>query len=228
MGLVSLQLMRLVSLIFRLFPAKSNRSNRKRLRITSVQVLIGATLSGPELTAIQEGFVYKTLYRLKKDSIEFHLLNPPEESSFFLLSLIMKFFAALIALPCVALAATLSWDTTFDNNGTSLTTVACSDGMNGLITRGFTTFGSLKNFPNIGAVPAIMDWNSSSCGTCWNVTYTNGQGGQKSINVLGIDIGHGNFNVAKAAMNNLTNNQADQLGRVHIDAVRIAASNCGL
>ena len=87
MGLVSLQLMRLVSLIFRLFPAKSNRSNRKRLRITSVQVLIGATLSSPELTAIQEGFVYKTLYRLKKDSIEFHLLNPPEESSFFLLSL---------------------------------------------------------------------------------------------------------------------------------------------
>lgn len=140
----------------------------------------------------------------------------------------MKFFAALIALPGVAFATSLSWDPVFDNPGASLDTVACSDGMNGLITRGYTTFGSLKIFPNIGAVPAITDWNSTSCGTCWNVTYTNGQGAQKSINILGIDIGHGSFNVAKAAMNNLTDNQADQLGRINVGAVPIAASNCGL
>lgn len=140
----------------------------------------------------------------------------------------MKFFAALIALPAVTFATSLSWDPVFDNPNASLDTVACSDGMNGLITRGYTTFGSLENFPNIGAIPAITDWNSTNCGTCWNVTYTNGQRVQKSINILGIDIGHGSFNVAKAAMNNFTDNQADQLGRINVEAVQIAASNCGL
>jgi len=140
----------------------------------------------------------------------------------------MKFFAALIALPAVTFATSLSWDPVFDNPNASLDTVACSDGMNGLITRGYTTFGSLENFPNIGAIPAITDWNSTNCGTCWNVTYTNGQRVQKSINILGIDIGHGFFNVAKAAMNNFTDNQADQLGRINVEAVQIAASNCGL
>jgi len=115
----------------------------------------------------------------------------------------MKFFATLAALSAVAFASpsTLSWDNTYDDSGASLATVACSDGSNGLLTRGFTTFGSLPNFPNIGGVPAITGFNSASCGTCWKVTFTNGQGAQKSINVLGIDTGAKGFNVAKAAMN---------------------------
>jgi len=142
----------------------------------------------------------------------------------------MKFFVTLAALSAVVFASpsTLSWDTVYDNGNTSLDVVACSDGSNGLLTRGFTTFGSLKNFPNIGGVPAITDFNSANCGTCWKVTYTNAQGTQKSINILGIDTGEKGFNVAKAAMNTLTNNQADQLGRVDVDAVQIAASSCGL
>jgi len=142
----------------------------------------------------------------------------------------MKFFAALAALCAVAFASpsTLSWDDVYDDSGASLAIVACSDGTNGLLTRGFTTFGSLTNFPNIGGVPAITGFNSASCGTCWKVTYTNSQGVQKSINVLGIDTGAKGFNVAKAAMNTLTNGQADQLGRVDVDAEQIDASNCGL
>jgi len=142
----------------------------------------------------------------------------------------MKFFATLAALSAVAFASpsSLSWDTVYDDVNASLAIVACSDGSNGLLTRGFTTFGSLKNFPNIGGVPAITGFNSAECGTCWKVTYTNGQGTQKSINILGIDTGGKGFNVAKAAMNALTNNQADQLGRVDVDAEQIAASNCGL
>lgn len=186
------------------------------------QFLVGVTLGYADLNAIPEDFVYKSP---EKDRIEFDPPDPLEKKSS--LDTIMK-FAALIALPGVAFATSLSWDTVFDNPGASLATVACSDGMNGLITRGFTTFGSLKNFPNIGAIPAITDWNSTSCGTCWNVTYTNGQGARKSINLLGIDIGHGSFNVAEAAMNNLTGNQADQLGRINVEAVPIAASDCGL
>ena len=146
------------------------------------------------------------------------------------ITIIMKFFVTLAALSAVVFASpsTLSWDTVYDNGNTSLDVVACSDGSNGLLTRGFTTFGSLKNFPNIGGVPAIAGFNSANCGTCWKVTYTNAQGAQKSINILGIDTGEKGFNVAKAAMNTLTNNQADQLGRVDVDAVEIAASSCGL
>lgn len=142
----------------------------------------------------------------------------------------MKFFATLLALPVAVFAAatTLSFDPVYDNKAGDLTTVACSDGANGLITRGFTTFGSLPNFPNIGGAPAVTGWNSSNCGTCWKVTYTNGQGVKKSINVLAIDVGLIGFNVAKAAMDNLTNGQATQLGRVNVDAVQVAASNCGL
>ncbi|KAJ3566584.1 hypothetical protein NP233_g6904 [Leucocoprinus birnbaumii] len=142
----------------------------------------------------------------------------------------MKFFAALLALPAAAFAisTTLSWDDVYDNGATSLNGVACSDGSNGLINRGYSTFGSLPNFPNIGGIPAIAEWNSASCGTCWNVTYINGQGASMSIKVLGIDAGRGAFNVAKAAMNTLTKNQADQLGRVNVNAVQIASSECGL
>ncbi|KAF5344228.1 hypothetical protein D9756_001983 [Leucocoprinus leucothites] len=142
----------------------------------------------------------------------------------------MKFFATLLALPAVVLAVstTLSWDDVYDNANGDLATVACSDGDNGLINRGFSTFGDLPNFPNIGGIPDIQEWDSASCGTCWNVTYVNGQGVSKSIQVLGIDVGGKGFNVAKAAMNTLTNNQADRLGRVNVNAVKIAASSCGL
>ncbi|KAJ3566583.1 hypothetical protein NP233_g6905 [Leucocoprinus birnbaumii] len=142
----------------------------------------------------------------------------------------MKFLATLLVLPAAAFAVstTLSWDSVYDNKSGSMDTVACSDGSNGLENRGFKTFGSLPTFPNIGGIPDITEWNSASCGTCWNVTYVNGQGKSKSITVTGIDVGSKGFNVAQAAMNTLTNNQAVSFGRVNVNAVKIAASNCGL
>lgn len=65
-----------------------------------------------------------------------------------LLSLLVS---AAIAASAVAESDTLRYDTTYDNAGQSLSTVTCSDGTNGLLTKGFTTFGSLPTFPNIGA-----------------------------------------------------------------------------
>ncbi|KAF9453632.1 cerato-platanin-related secreted protein [Macrolepiota fuliginosa MF-IS2] len=142
----------------------------------------------------------------------------------------MKFFAALAIIPAIVSAATvsLSYDETYDASGTSLAVVACSNGSNGLLTQGFTTFGSLHNFPNIGGAPAVTGFNSPACGTCWQVTYTNGKGVKKSINVLAIDVGLAGFNIAKAAMNTLTGGQAVALGRVNVDAVQVAESACGL
>ncbi|TBU50579.1 Cerato-platanin-domain-containing protein [Dichomitus squalens] len=132
---------------------------------------------------------------------------------------------ALLAAVSTTLAATVtvSYDETYDNSDGQLTTVACSDGPNGLITKGFSTFGSLPHFPNIGGAAAVAGWNSAQCGSCWQLTY-NG----KSINVLAIDHTDSGFNVALGALNTLTDNQGVFLGRVNATAKQVAASACGL
>ncbi|KAJ7650376.1 cerato-platanin-related secreted protein [Roridomyces roridus] len=145
----------------------------------------------------------------------------------------MKFtssFFLLAALgPLFALADTVAYDQTYDDASNSLNIVACSDGDQGMEVFGFSTFGSLPKFPLIGAVGAIEGYNSASCGTCWQLTYTNSKGVSKSINVLGIDhAAPGTFNIALEAMNTLTGNQAVQLGRVNVVSKQVAASVCGL
>ncbi|KAF8839856.1 Cerato-platanin [Paxillus ammoniavirescens] len=145
----------------------------------------------------------------------------------------MKFFAiaALATFAAPALAYTVSYDTTYDQGSTSLDEVACSNGSNGLETDGYTTFNSIPNFPYIGGAPQITGWNSASCGTCWTLTYTNTKGVATSINVTAIDVGDAafeGFNISLEAMNVLTNNQAEQLGRVPVTAAQAPASSCGL
>ncbi|KAH9857545.1 immunomodulatory protein [Lenzites betulinus] len=132
-------------------------------------------------------------------------------------------FAALALFVPSALGVTLSYDQAYDNGSSSLATVACSDGANGMLTKGFSTFGSLPHFPNIGGAAAVAGWNSAQCGTCWQLTY-NG----KSITVLAIDHADAGFNIALGAMNTLTNGQATQLGRIDVTSKQVAASQCGL
>ncbi|KAH9918370.1 immunomodulatory protein [Epithele typhae] len=116
--------------------------------------------------------------------------------------------AALAFFVPSVLGVTLSYDEAYDNGSADLSTVACSDGANGMLTKGFTTFSSLPHFPNIGGAAAIAGWNDTDCGSCWQLTYKG-----KSIN---------------AAMNTLTNGQAVQLGRIDVTAKQVAASSCGL
>ncbi|KAF7337019.1 hypothetical protein MVEN_02138500 [Mycena venus] len=140
----------------------------------------------------------------------------------------MKFsgFASLFLFAAVALADTVAFDQTYDASSTSLDVVACSDGSNGLETKGFSTFGSLPKFPFIGAVGAVEGFNSANCGTCWQLTYA---GTGKTINVLAVDhAAPGTFNIALSAMNTLTNNQAVKLGRVTVTSKQVAKSVCGL
>ena len=137
--------------------------------------------------------------------------------------------------------ATVSYDETYDNASGSLSTVACSDGSHGLLTKGklyllriccvsyhsplplgYNNFGDLPGFPNIGGSFAVGGWNSAECGTCWKLTYHN-----KSINVLAVDHADaGEFNIALAAMNKLTGNQAKDLGRVTVTYEQVSTSNC--
>ncbi|KAK7038766.1 hypothetical protein VNI00_010651 [Paramarasmius palmivorus] len=135
----------------------------------------------------------------------------------------MKFATAVALLATSASAVQLQYDTAYDNGSGSLANTACSDGENGLLTKGFSTFGSLPNFPRIGAVDAITGWNSPHCGSCWQVTW-NGN----SINILGMDVAGNGFNVAQQAMDELTNGQAVALGNIDVQATQVNASACGL
>ncbi|KAL0569726.1 hypothetical protein V5O48_012241 [Marasmius crinis-equi] len=140
----------------------------------------------------------------------------------------MKFFAAsasILSLLTTVSAIQLQYDPAYDDPSGSLGSTACSDGPNGLQTRGFTTFSSLPNFPFIGAVDAITGWNSPECGSCWQVTYS---GTGNTINILGMDVAGNGFNVAQAAMDRLTNGQAVALGNIQVDVVKVASSVCGL
>ena len=88
---------------------------------------------------------------------------------------------------------------------------------------GFTTFGSLPDFPFIGGAAAVAGFNSPQCGTCWELTF-NGT----SINVLAIDHTAAGFNIALEALNKLTDNQGEFLGRINAQAQQVASSVCGL
>ncbi|KAF8188321.1 Cerato-platanin [Pholiota molesta] len=140
----------------------------------------------------------------------------------------LSIFAPLALLSSLAAAINVSFDTVYDNSTQSLAIVACSTGSNGLLTRGFTTFGSLPSFPRIGGAPAVTGFNSAACGTCWNLTFTNAQKVSTSIFVTAIDVATPDFNIALAAMNQLTGGQAEEIGRAPITASEVAASNCGL
>ncbi|KAL5492931.1 hypothetical protein ACEPAI_4379 [Sanghuangporus weigelae] len=132
-------------------------------------------------------------------------------------------FALLSALILSALAQQVTFDPVYDNANQSLTTVECSTGSNGLITRNFTTFASLPTFPFIGGAQAVEGFNSAQCGSCWNITF-NGT----SIVVTAIDRAASGFNIALSSMNNLTNGQAEQLGVVQATSTQVNASACGL
>ncbi|KAJ2920449.1 hypothetical protein H1R20_g2586, partial [Candolleomyces eurysporus] len=77
--------------------------------------------------------------------------------------------SALVAVAQPPLLSTINFDDRFCVGSTSLATTACSTGENGLITRGFPTFGSLPSFPAIAGSQIVEGFNSTSCGACWEV-----------------------------------------------------------
>ena len=130
---------------------------------------------------------------------------------------------SLAALFAVASADKVRYNTFYDNPSLSLNNVACSNGPNGLVTRGYPTFGSLPTFPNIGGVYAVKGWNSPLCGSCWRLTYKG-----KSIYVTAIDTIFEGFDLSLGAMNSLTNGKAQELDLVNAQATQVDAWHCGL
>ena len=138
----------------------------------------------------------------------------------------MKFTSTILSLAAffsVASADIVRFNTFYDNPSTSMNNVACSNGDNGLVTKGFPTFGSLPSFPGLGGVSAVKGWNSPECGSCWQLTF-----GGNSIYVTAVDTISDGFDISLAAMNLLTNGQAQQLDSIDAQATSVDESFCGL
>ncbi|THH20058.1 hypothetical protein EW146_g1237 [Bondarzewia mesenterica] len=133
-------------------------------------------------------------------------------------------FLALFVPSAFAVSVSIRYDEVYDNANESLTNVACSNGANGLITEGFTTLGSIPSFPLVGAAQAVAGWNSPNCGSCWQISASNGN----SISATAVDHAGDGFVLSLQAMNDLTNGQAVELGVIQAEAVQVDASNCGL
>ena len=129
----------------------------------------------------------------------------------------------LVALLSVASAVHVRYDNTYDEHKGSLSTVACSTGANGLVTKGFHTFGSLPSFPNLCAAQAAR-WNSTACGSCWQITH-----GEESVNVTAVDHAGDGFNLSLEAMKKLTGgDDAEVPGVIDAHATEIDRKYCGL
>ena len=71
---------------------------------------------------------------------------------------------ALLAAPLAVSATRVSWDSVYDQGTESLSNIACSNGPNGLLTKGYNEFNDLPTFPNIGG-SSVASWNSPYCGS---------------------------------------------------------------
>lgn len=141
----------------------------------------------------------------------------------------MQFSTVVISLVAAATTAfaqisdTVAYTSTYDDPNLSTLNLACSDGINGLATKGYPTLGSLPKFPFIAASSQIAGWNSVNCGKCYAVTY-----GTKTVNVIAVDRAVNGFVMSKGAMDELTGGQAAMLGRIQANWVEAPASACGL
>lgn len=142
----------------------------------------------------------------------------------------MKFATAIaiFVLPTLTVAAFVSYDTIYDKGSTSLDSVACSDGSNGVENRGYKIFSDLPTFPYIGGAPSITGYNSPACGSCYRLSYTTLDGNKSAvITYLAIDAAN-DYNLSWMAMNNLTFGQAKHLGTVDAVITNLDPSACGL
>ena len=129
----------------------------------------------------------------------------------------------MFIIPAVdAFTTSVSYDTIYDNDAVSSSSVACS---NKLFSVGFPSFGTIPTFPNIGGSSVVTGFNAPQCVTCWKLTLS-----KNSVFVIVIDTAGEGFNLSEEAMNTLTDGQAVKLGRVSgVNAVQMdSIEHCGI
>jgi hypothetical protein len=133
----------------------------------------------------------------------------------------------LLSLPSSTLAAksksTATFDTTYDDPSLSLSTVTCSDGEHGLVTKNFKVISDLPT-RNVGGSPTVKGWNDPNCGACYALTYNGGE----PVHVLAIDSAVGQFNLALSVLNELTGGNAEEFGSVDVEYELVNARECGM
>ncbi|KAK6541054.1 hypothetical protein TWF694_008432 [Orbilia ellipsospora] len=104
-----------------------------------------------------------------------------------------RFIASLFFLITAVSCINLKYDNVYSiSSNTPLTSFACSDGANGLITKyGVQTTGALagklKQGVYLAGSPNVAGWNSPSCGSCYQaVNPSNG----KSFLFVAVDVAH--------------------------------------
>lgn len=107
-------------------------------------------------------------------------------------------------------------DQTYDSPTFSLYNVACGTD---LLARGYTTLGSLPNFPFAGGSMFVP----GACGSCWTLSAPGGS----PVNVLAVDTAGVGFNIGKQALQQLGGDAAIAAGSVDATAVQADPSVCG-
>jgi hypothetical protein len=130
---------------------------------------------------------------------------------------------SLIALFATTTTEPVRSNPFYDNGGTSMNNVACSNGANGLITKGYETFGSLPTFPYIGGAFNVKNWNSTECGSCWKLTYP---ATGITVYYTAIDTINVGFDVSDQTMAKLTKGKHPDT--IDVDATQVAEHHCGL
>ena len=155
----------------------------------------------------------------------------PTFSNHILTIFTMKFTSTILSIAALISVASagptpgsvVRYNTIYDNPQGSLNNVACSNGENGLVTKGYSTFDTLPAFPFIGGVSAVKGWNSPKCGSCWELTYS---GNGNKIYVTAVDTISDGFDISLFAMDALTNGQAKKLDSIHVQSQEVAAIHC--
>jgi hypothetical protein len=119
----------------------------------------------------------------------------------------------------------VSYDSKYDSKEHSLSSIACPI----LHEKGFKTFGSLPNFPNIGASPLVARLKyptGDACGTCWDIRLTDKM--ESPIYVLAVGLASDGFQLSNEAMKTLTNGTTEKDKTVTAYITKAGASHCGL
>ncbi|RXW25321.1 hypothetical protein EST38_g496 [Candolleomyces aberdarensis] len=132
----------------------------------------------------------------------------------------------LVAVAQPPLQTTINFDDRYCVGSTSLQTTACSTGENGLITRGFPTFGSLPTFPAIAGSQFVEGFNSTSCGACWEVFDPNTG---RSVFLTLVNTAPTGFTLCTDTLLALTGfNRTNVPNSIPVEARAIPAADCGL
>ena len=145
---------------------------------------------------------------------------------FVLTSLFAILAYTMVAVAQPTLQTTINFDDRYCVGPTSLQTTACSTGENGLITRGFPTFGSLPSFPAIAGSQIVEGFNSTSCGACWRVTYGPTA---RSVSLTLVNTAPIGFTLCTNTLLALTGfNRSNVPANIPVEAMAVPAADCGL